>query len=163
MTSISNLSSRPRFFRWGGFTLLEIMLVLGLIAILFIGLAPVVSASLRERKLRGAMAELSDAVRLQRLLSQENGFRINVEIRPDGLAVPQPDGNSRMLFTVPGGANLSVRYPGGKWVEADGQPWEFSPAGLVTPLSVRLDEGDDWIEADFDLLTGRVADERYAF
>jgi hypothetical protein len=34
---------------------------------------------------------------------------------------------------------------------------------LVTPLSVRLSEGKSWIEVDFDLLTGRVAEERYAF
>lgn len=86
-------------------------------------------------------------------------MRAEVEIRPAGLVGDDDD----VLFLAPQGADFSVRYPGGEWEEADGQVWEFSPAGMVTPMSVRFSEGKDWIEADFDLLTGRVAEERYAF
>lgn len=156
---LAGRSQRDQF----GFTLLEIMLVVALIAIIFVGAAPLVNASMRERRLRAAAEEIADVVRAQRMSVQERGVRREVGIQPEGLVLPTADGNDEILFATPEEVDFSVRYPGGKWVEADGQWWEFSPTGMVTPISVRFEEGNDWIELDFDVLTGRVAEERYAF
>jgi prepilin-type N-terminal cleavage/methylation domain len=152
--------ARPRS---RGFTLLEIMLVVALIAIVFVGVVPVVSASMSERRLREAAEEIADVVREQRMGAQETGVRRELGIRKEGLVIPDGEGGEQAIFTTPDGVDFLVRYPGGKWAEADGQWWEISPTGMVTPLSVRFEENDNWIELDFDVLTGRVAEERYAF
>jgi hypothetical protein len=138
------------------------MLVIALIAIVFIGSTPMVSASLRERKLRSAAESLESAVREERSRAMADGQRHVVDIRPGGF-VEQDRKKTRKIFEAPRGVEVYVRMPGREWGKPDGQDWEFSPIGLVTPLSVRLSEGKSWIEVDFDLLTGRVAEERYAF
>ncbi len=139
------------------------MLVAALIAIVFVGVVPVVSASMSERRLREAAEEIADVVREQRMGAQETGVRRELGIRKEGLVIPDGEGGEQAIFTTPDGVDFLVRYPGGKWAEADGQWWEISPTGMVTPLSVRFEENDNWIELDFDVLTGRVAEERYAF
>lgn len=138
------------------------MLVIALIAIVFIGATPMVSASLRERRLRSAAENIENAVRDERARAMETGQRRVVEIRPGGL-VEQDRKKTRKLFELPRGMEVYVQLPGSRWAKPERQAWEFSPTGMVTPLSVRLIEGKSWIEVDFDLLTGRVADERYAF
>jgi len=144
------------------FTLIELMLVIALIAIVFIGSTPMVSASLRERKLRSAAESLESAVREERSRAMGDGQRHVVEIRSGGF-VEQDRKKTRKIFEAPRGVEVYVRMPEREWGKPEGQDWEFSPIGLVTPLSVRLSEGKSWIEVDFDLLTGRVAEERYAF
>jgi prepilin-type N-terminal cleavage/methylation domain-containing protein len=144
------------------FTLIELMLVIALIAIVFIGSTPLVSASLRERKLRSAAESIADAVRDERAGAMAAGERRVAEIRPGGI-FERDRKKDRKIFAAPRGVEVAVRMPGRQWGKPDGQDWEFSPIGLVTPLSLRLSEGKSWIEVDFDLLTGRVADERYAF
>jgi hypothetical protein len=138
------------------------MLVIALIAIVFIGATPMVSASLRERRLRSAAEDIEGVVRDERARAMESGQRRVVEIRPGGL-VEQDRRKTRKLFELPRGMEVQVQLPGSRWAKPERQTWEFSPIGMVTPLSVRLTEGKSWIEVDFDLLTGRVADERYAF
>ncbi|HEY8903170.1 MAG TPA: prepilin-type N-terminal cleavage/methylation domain-containing protein [Chthoniobacterales bacterium] len=149
----------PGSFR--AYTLIEIMLVLALIAIMFLGAAPLVSASMRERRLRSAAEDIEGMVRDQRLQALTAGERRVLRIEPTGF---YDKGKKHKLVLASQKSELmSVRLPGSDWSDPDGQDWEFSPIGMVTPLSVRLKEGPSWIEVDFDLLTGRVADERYAF
>jgi general secretion pathway protein H len=144
-----------------GFTLLEVMMVLALVAIVLAVMIPVTSASSRERKLRAAAGEIEGLVREQRDAAREEGRRRLIDIRPRGFFERGRD--QREVMARPEAEDFYVRYPGGKWEKPAGQTWEFSPAGMVTPLSVRLEQGDAYIEVDFDLLTGRVAEERYAF
>jgi type II secretion system protein H len=144
-----------------GFTLLEVMMVIALITIVLAVMIPVTSASSRERKLRAAAAEIGEMVRAQRDAAREEGRRRLVDIRSRGFFERGSD--HKQVLDQPEAEDFYVRYPGGKWEKPAGQTWEFSPAGMVTPLSVRLEQGDAYIEVDFDLLTGRVAEERYAF
>ncbi len=144
-----------------GFTFLELMLVLALIATIFVSSAPLVSASLRERRLRADAEKISTMVREQRAKAQSDGRRRVVKIRPSGFF--ENTDPPKELAGLPQNEIFTLRYPGTKWEKPDDQAWEFSPIGMVTPLSVRLESGSAWIELDFDLLTGRVAEERYAF
>jgi prepilin-type N-terminal cleavage/methylation domain-containing protein len=143
-----------------GFTLLEIMLVLALIIIMFLGAVPLVTASGGERRLRTAAEDIEGMVRAQRARAVSSGNRLLLDVREGGFY--ERGNKERPVMALPKGATLSLRAPGGEWGKPDGQEWEFSPAGFVTPYSVRLVEGDSWIEVDIDLLTGRVAEERYA-
>jgi general secretion pathway protein H len=159
MTSASNnarIAPRPR-----GFTLLELMMVIALIAIMFAVMIPLASASSRERKLRTAAEQIGQMVRDQRAAAQNDGQRHVVEVGSRGFF--ERTGKQGQVLGVPAVGEFYVRYPNEKWSKPAGQTWEFSPAGLVTPLSVRLEQGDAYIELDFDMLTGRVAEERYAF
>lgn len=144
-----------------GFTLLEIMLVVALIAIMFIGTVPVVGASLRERRLRAEAETISSMVRTQRAEAQADGRRHTLVIRPSGFY--ERGDKPKKVAALPGDAIFSLRFPGTKWEKPQDQIWEFSPIGMVTPLTVKLENGNAWIELDFDMLTGRVAEERYAF
>lgn len=148
----------PRSVSLGGFTFLEIMLVVALIGIVFAALIPMVGPSIRERRLRETVEAIAEQVRAERYRAQLEGRRQVLEIRRTGLGVPE-EGEA---ISLPREVELSVKLPGDDWQKPAGQQWEFSPTGLVTPWTVRLEEGDSWIEADFDILTGRVADERYA-
>jgi type II secretory pathway pseudopilin PulG len=145
----------------GAFTFLELMLVLALIAIIFVSAAPLVSASLRERRLRADAEKISSMVRSQRAKAQEDGRRHVLNIRPGGFF--ENGDPPKEIASIPNDAIFTLRYPGSKWEKPDDQSWEFSPIGMVTPLSIRLESGSAWIEVDFDMLTGRVSEERYAF
>lgn len=147
--------------RLHGFTFLELMLVLALIAIIFVSSAPLVSSSLRERRLRADAEKISTMVRSLRAKAQGDGRRRVLEVRPQGFF--ENGDPPKEVAALPGDAIFTLRYPGAKWEKPDDQSWEFSPIGMVTPLSVRLESGSAWIELDFDMLTGRVAEERYAF
>ncbi|MGH8046238.1 MAG: pilus assembly FimT family protein [Chthoniobacterales bacterium] len=144
-----------------GFTLLELMMVIALIAIMFAVMIPLTSASSRERKLRTAAEQIEGMVRAQRNAAQDDGHRRILEISSRGFF--EHGGKRDQVLGMTGAQTLYVRYPGAKWEKPAKQIWEFSPVGMVTPLSVRLEQGDAWIEVDFDMLTGRVAEERYAF
>jgi type II secretion system protein H len=144
-----------------GFTFIELMLVLALIAIIFVSSAPLVSSSLRERRLRADAEKIATMVRTQRAQAQSDGRRHVLTIRSRGFF--EKGNPPREVAGLPGKAIFTLRYPGAKWEKPQDQSWEFSPIGMVTPLSVRLESGSAWIELDFDMLTGRVAEERYAF
>ncbi len=144
-----------------GFTFIELMLVLALIAIIFVAAAPLVSASLRERRLRADAEKIAVMVRTQRAQAQSDGRRHVLTIRSAGFF--EKGDPPKEVAALPGDAIFAVRYPGAKWEKPQDQDWEFSPIGMVTPLSVKLESGNAWIEMDFDMLTVRVAEERYAF
>lgn len=144
------------------FTFFELMLVLAIIAIVFIATIPLVGPSIRERKLREMAQDIQGIVRTERSLALSSGDRRLVEARGAGFF--EKIGGKAEVLPLPKGSRLMLRLPGEtKWEKPIGQPWEFSPIGLVTPYSVRLEDGEAWMEFDVDLLTGRVAEERYAF
>lgn len=144
------------------FTFFELMIVLAIIAVVFIATIPLVGPSVRERKLRAAAEDIQGMVRAERSLAQSSGDRRVVEVRPAGFF--EKIGGQAQALAMPKGARVSLRVVGApRWEKPAGQPWEFSPIGMVTPYSVRLEDGDSWMEFDVDLLTGRVAEERYAF
>ncbi len=136
------------------------MLVIALIAIMFIGSAPLISASSRERRLRDAASGIEQMVRAQRAEALATGERRLLDVRPSGFFTRRDKG--REVLAMPD-VTVTLRSPGTAWAKPDGQVWEFSAIGMVTPYTVRLQEGTAWLEVDFDLLTGRRAEERYAF
>ncbi len=148
-----------------GFTMLEIVIALMIISVVFLGVAPMVTASLQERRMRGEMEAIADVVREQRVAAEADGEERRMILTLDGWEqIDRESGEGVMLLAAPSEGRLTVRLPGQKkWEKMDGQIWRFFAAGMVTPFSVRLAEGDSWVESDFDFLTGRVADERYSF
>jgi type II secretory pathway pseudopilin PulG len=145
-----------------GYTFLEIALALGIIAVVFAAVLPMVSAGYQERRLTDGMESLGQCVRDARREAESTGREQTLVVEPGGLALRE---GSELVpkVRIPRGAVLSVRRPQGKWAAADSQEWRIFSCGLVAPASLRLQQGTAWIEADFDFLTGSVAAERYSF
>ncbi len=141
------------------FTLIEVIIALAIVALIFVAIVPLAAPSLSERKLRHAMDDVVAFVRSNRLAAESAGRDIVMQCDPDGLLVNQKTLAGRVEIS---GLRLSVRFPGGKMQRADGQPWRILPCGVVLPATVRLEDGEKWLEADIDPLTGDIAEERYS-
>lgn len=144
-----------------GYTFLEIALAMGIVLAVFLAMVPLVQASIEERQLRACVTEITEFVLQNRSEAARSGRKISLQVEPGGLRSPgaEPD-----TFALGFPANIRVELPAsdGKWRAPEGQNWQFSSVGTVTPMRLRLNRGDKWIELDFDFLTGRVAEERYA-
>ncbi len=145
--------------------MLEIVIALMIVTVVFVGVAPMVTASFREQRMRAFMESVEGAVRDQRAAAEMGGRERQLFVTKDGLEqIDEESGQSSVVLEVPSDGEVTVRLPGQKkWEKPDGQTWRFFAAGMVTPFSVRLAEEDSWVESDFDFLTGRVADQRYSF
>ncbi|GAT34254.1 prepilin-type N-terminal cleavage/methylation domain-containing protein [Terrimicrobium sacchariphilum] len=141
------------------FTLIEVIVALAIIAIIFIALIPLAAPSLSERKLRHAMDDIVAFVRSNRLAAEAAGRDVLIQCHSDGLMVNQKSLAGRL--DVPG-VRMSIRFPGGKMERARGQVWRILPCGVVSPATVRVEDGDYWLEVDVDPLTGDIMEERYS-
>lgn len=142
----------------GGYTFFELALAMAIIVVVFIATAPLIASSLQERRLRAAMESCEQLIRDARLQAEESGREMIVDVRPNGLAFQGGDdktGIKGMLF--------SIRFGSDPWEKAQDQVWPIFSCGLVAPASLRIQEGEAWLEADFDCLTGGIAEERYSF
>lgn len=143
-----------------GYTFLELALALGIVVVVFIAVVPVIASGHVERRLRQGMDELAQAVRESRAEAEKTGAGRMLVVEKNGLSERSGDKVHEKVRT-PGNAGLSVRFAQGDWEQE--REWRIFSCGLVEPVSLRLQEGRAWIEADFDFLTGSVADERYSF
>ncbi len=157
-------TSVGRRSRAAGFTFLEIALTMAIIVVVFVALIPLADISLRERRLRTVMDDIAELVADQRTRASESGRPLAVTISEAGFEqLNEETKQFDLVLKTPPGIQVAVRFPNEKWEEAEGQRWDFAPAGMVTPLSIRVAEGDAYIEQDYDFLTGRVAEERFSF
>jgi len=153
--------SQPTLRLRDGYTFLEVALALGIVIVVFLTAVPLVGSSFQERKLRDAVQAVSEFVLETRTASARENRRIAIRMEPDGLIDAAPE-TTALSVAFPEGVEVTVPGPRRKWVGLDGQMWYFSPIGTVTPITMRFAIEDRWIEVDFDFLTGRVAEERYA-
>lgn len=145
--------------RRGAFTLIEVIIALAIVGLIFVALVPLAAPSLSERKLRHAMDDIVAFVRSNRLAAESAGRDIVMLCGRDGLTVNQKTLAGRVDVSD---VRLSIRFPGGKMEHADGQAWRILPCGVVLPATVRVEDGDYWLEADIDPLTGDIREERYS-
>lgn len=155
------MNFRPLRRTQHGYTFLEIALAIGIVVVVFLAMVPVVQSSLQERELRQTVQDVSDFVLETRSAAARENRRITVRMESSGLMEADVTTPAREVV-FPKNMQISVPGPQRKWVPLDGQMWYFSPIGTVTPITMKFAIGDRWIELDFDFLTGRVAEERYA-
>ncbi len=127
----------------GGFTLLEMLAVLGLLT-LILGISVIsISGVQDEDRLRRAASQIETTAReslLSALKSQEL------------VILPLTAGS---LGGTEFGAKLEIRRVGEKAFRAPkrGEQWEFSPTGICEPIEVRLSGPGGEVEMAFDALT----------
>lgn len=140
-----------------GYTLLEIGLAMGIVAIVFVAVAPASMGFLDERRIRGAADEIRNLASATRHQAQEEGKYRTLVFDKSTVAMDDD------VIELPEGIRILVRKSTGKWTVPDEEPWKFAPNGFVEPLSLRFELDGKWLEVDFDTLTAMVAEERYSF
>jgi len=153
----------------GGFTLLEICIVLCILALVLGAAMPQVSSWLAEEKLRAPARKLELLARTARAAAMERQRPVDVVILPAALALTEAD-------AAPGKDDLVRSYPIPEEAVVMTRPWgepalalrketrwRFQPDGLCEPMEVEFSRGSARISLTFDPLTASVAEEKYAF
>lgn len=171
------LAAKTNKRRSRGFTLIEIVMVLGIAAIIMGGAVGFMIYSSDERTLRDASGEielLAKRARTTAILQQTPyalEFRQGV-VRMMPLAQAGRDekeiaqsnesdeGGERWEFLPEQGMEVFVR----RWNSSEWLPtgknsihvWRFDPNGLSEPISLRLEIGDSWAEDTYHPLTATI-------
>ncbi len=177
-------SGRPRSASCprGGYTLLEICIVLFIVALLIGAAAPHLSGWLSEERLRGPARRLELLARTARLDAIDRQCPYEVVIRPGSLSLEATGGDGPEKGREkdgPGAAapaavpdpyplsdSIAVRTKA--WGEAefssrDEVRWRFQPSGLCEPMWVEFRQAGSVIALGFDPLTASVSEEKYEF
>jgi prepilin-type N-terminal cleavage/methylation domain-containing protein len=143
-------TSADSFRHPGGFTLIEIIIALSLVAILVSASLPYLFDSFAEGAGEKASQSLAAKALAARALAIESGQGTNLPLSTNGTeGVPMPEG---WTLRIKGLNDASFHDP------ERGRSWGFTRSGLCEPISVRIvrsgDEGK-FIETTFDALTAQ--------
>jgi prepilin-type N-terminal cleavage/methylation domain-containing protein len=166
-----------------GFTLLEIVVVLVLIAVLAGSAISVMITSADERALKNSSGEieaLANRARTVAALQQRpyalEFFENRVRLMPLAEAVIEPaerekaaamlelagaeSGSIHAEWSSKGDLRMQVRrWASDTWIPIDSksrQVWRFDPEGFCEPVGVRLETEKSWMEMEFHPLTGGI-------
>lgn len=147
----------------GGYTLLEIALVVAIIGMIVGVAVPMTSGFMREQRLRDVVRELLVLAKTARADAMTTGRASEVifEKKEFGLRRPGDEEPSEIVSLPEGMSYVLIPFGAEKAVRPKGQRWVFQPAGLCEPLRMRVEEGDAWMEVSFDPLTASIDDESY--
>ena len=149
--------------RTGGYTLLEIALVVTIIVLLVGAVVPLSSGFVREQRLRESVRGLLVLAKTARTEAMTTGRAAEVIFGKGGFAL-QRAGEEEPSESVrlPRGTRYQLLpFGADKPLRPDGQRWIFQPTGLCEPLTVRIKEDEAWIEVRFDPLTAGIEEEGY--
>ena len=166
----------------GGFTLLEVVIVLGMIAILVTWLTLTTGTVETEEQLRRATGEISGLTKRARSIAVQQQRPYKVTISKDSIAIaPLNNQSGNEVFEdadgnrIPGFKDVidseetesGVTYEVLRWgsdvwltIEDDKEVvLRLEPTGLVEPISIRCTVGKSWLIQEFHPLTAGVRDE----
>jgi type II secretory pathway pseudopilin PulG len=149
--------------RAGGYTLLEIAMVVAIIVLIIGAAVPLTSGFTKEQRLRDVVRELLVLAKTARADAMTTGRASEVVFTKKGFGLRRPgDEELSETFSLPRGMRYVIEpFGADKAVRPDGQQWVFQPTGLCEPLSVRVEEDEAWMQVTFDALTAGIADESY--
>lgn len=138
-----------------GYTLFEILLALGIVAVLLGISVPLVMESFRESEVESVSKLVEDAVQAAHSAALETGEAKQLGLDDKGLiskasGIPNAE--------LPRGWKLQVR----RFTETRfrpperGENWEFNGAGICEPIELRLAGEDASVVLSFDPLTAQV-------
>ena len=150
--------------RWtGGYTLLEIALVVTIIVLLVGAAVPLTSGFVREQRLRESVLDLLVMAKTARMDAMTSGQASEIVFEKKGFALRRTGGEGAAeSVRLARGTTYQLRpFAADKAMRPDGQRWIFQPSGLCEPIAVRIMEDEAWIEVQFDPLTAGIEDESY--
>ena len=149
--------------RTGGYTLLEIALVVAIIVLLVGAVVPLSSGFVREQRLRESVRGLLVLAKTARTEAMTGGRTAEVVFGKGGFALLRAgEEESSESVRLPRGTRYQLLpFGADKPLRPDGQRWIFQPTGLCEPLTVRIMEDEAWIEVRLDPLTAGIEEESY--
>lgn len=140
-------TSENRIAPDGGFTLLEIIIAVALVAILVSASLPYLFDSFASSQGERAMETIIAKARETRSDAMEKGATRRLRVTSEGL-----EG-----VALPGGWKLEVKGINDSRFHAPArsQVWEFNPAGICEPLTLRISNAERQVTETFDALTGQ--------
>jgi type II secretory pathway pseudopilin PulG len=149
--------------RTGGYTLLEIALVVTIIVLLVGAVVPLSSGFVREQRLRESVRGLLVLAKTARTEAMTTGRAAEVVFGKGGFSLLRAgEEEPSESVQLPGGTRYQLLpFGADKPLRPDGQRWIFQPTGLCEPLTVRIMEDEAWIEVRFDPLTAGIEEEGY--
>ncbi len=152
-----------KFARLRGYTLIEIAIVLAIIVLIIGAAVPLSSGFMREQRMRDPLRQLLILAKTARTEAMTTGRPAGVVFDKKGFGILRPGAKELSdIRHLPAGMSYTI-LPFGmeRRIKPDGQTWIFQPTGLCEPLTVRLEQGDAWIEATFDPLTAEISEENF--
>ncbi len=170
----------------GGFTLLEMIIVLVIIAIMAGLSMPSIKSAFTEQGVRKDAHQLALMVKTAMIQAAEQNRPYVIDLtsktialHPAGIDAADPDApetsDDADAATGPAQVNVAVtttldtpnqlQFPDAekadKWDPVpDGTQWVFDPGELCPTTRIRILRGDAWIELTFSALTGNVEEEK---
>lgn len=155
MTTPASSNSRIKRPKAAGYTLFEILLALGVVAILLGVSVPYLSESFGRSPADEAGDILARTVLAIRAAAIDKGEARRLAVSERGL---RPDLGSVPPAVLPAGWKLEIRrMTDSKFRKpAKKEIWEFNSAGICEPVSFRLTNGRETTSLSFDPLTAQV-------
>ena len=155
---LPHISGKPGFLQARAYTLFEILLALGIAAVILGITIPYVAESFGRSPGDEAEEALAQAVQDVRSSALENGEARKIGISESGF-VPEID--SVPEVRIPAGWKLSIRKMSDSKFRKPGknEKWTVNGAGICEPATFLLSGPRDEIEILFDPLTGLVVHE----
>jgi prepilin-type N-terminal cleavage/methylation domain-containing protein len=141
-----------------GFTLLEIMLAVGIGVIFMGGAAIFLSSTGGDKDLAKARSLLEEQAGVARERALETGLAQRVMLGGRGVGgQPFPDEVEMMIVTP-----LERSRGRSGWKTPEDYEWLFTGGGLVEPIQFLLKHGDNEVQFSFSALTGESVTEKQA-
>jgi len=139
----------------GGYTLLEILLAIGLVAILLGISVPLITGAFGSSDSEQASEAMAKTATAARASALENGEAKRVALTDRGLV---SDIESIPEAKLPDGWKLQVRRMTDQKFRrpTKNETWEFNGAGICEPVSFLLSDGLESVTLTFDPLTAQI-------
>ena len=148
--------------RPGGFTILEMIVVLAIMSLMVTFFAMSFFESSADDDLRMAAADLRTAAQKASRLSEAHGGDFYLVLDRGGFGLGENSGvgdfgETTFEHALPKNIRLKLRRFGDEgWTDPSNFAWGFPANGISEPLDVRLEKGRAYVEMSFNALTGRV-------
>lgn len=149
----------------GGFTLLEIVLVLAIVSLLVGAAVPEIASMMLAEKLKEPARELEAMAITARCnaLAEQRPYRIILQ--KDGFRLERLSGEkSGVISEFRLAEDLTFEmasWPDEKWGQPQNHVWYFPPTGLCEPIRVMFRKGDSYFMQKYSAVTGWNQEESF--
>lgn len=157
----TSFSRNPK--RTSAFTLLEILLALGLCAILALVSVPALEGWWAEYQLRTSADQLVKLVQSAKLEAERHGQAATVTLLKSGERPPNSPDTRVHFFQEDGKFVWSLHQFGPRSPGGSASDIGIDARGYVDPVTFRVANGARFVEYRFDFLTGHVTEEASSF
>lgn len=146
-----------------GFTLVEIMLVIGLGAILAVVAIPSIEGWMAESRLSSKASELIGLVQAAKLQADEKGEAHFVVLLPSDEKAPKDPEPNVAYLVADDSVEWKLERPGPRGKPVRVSEIQVDSQGLVEPVTFRVSSGEKYVEYRFDFLTGHALSQGSSF